>query len=139
MQFNFEFEISRSYECCNLDFCRSGPSEPKDGTECFAPLERLCEFCFQFNHYNRTMCCYCPVCGEVQYYFLELNSWNLLTFIYCAASKSKARSEGPSRPAGPERSGVFALRSCAAKHLETMPADSGEHPKLQKTQNFEHP
>ena len=58
---------------------------------------------------------------------------------YCAASKSKARSEGPSRPAGPERSGVFALRSCAATRLETMPADSGEHPKLQKTPNFERP
>ena len=51
---------------------------------------------------------------------------------YCAASKSKARSEGPSRPAGPER-------SCAAKRLETMPADSGEHPKWQKTPNFERP
>ena len=58
---------------------------------------------------------------------------------YCAASKSKARSEGPTRPAGPKRSGVFALRSCAAKHLEMKPADSGEHPKLQKTPNFEHP
>ncbi len=44
-----------------------------------------------------------------------------------AASKSKARSEGPTRPAGPERSGVFALRSCAPKRLKMIPAGSEEH------------
>ena len=68
------------------------------------------------------MCCYCSVCGQVQYYFLELNSWNLLTsalrVICCAASKSKARSEGPSRPAGPERSGIFAFAQLRAETSE---------------------
>ena len=29
MQFNFEFELSRSYERCSLDFCRSGPLNQK--------------------------------------------------------------------------------------------------------------
>ena len=31
-------------KCWNLDFCPSGPPEPRDGGECFAPL--VCMSCF---------------------------------------------------------------------------------------------
>ena len=48
-----------------------------------------------------------------------------------AASKSKARSEGPSRPAGPERSGIFAFAQLRA---ETSENHTGRRQKRREVQ-----